>query len=282
METAQTALSSYFIDGGVNQKMAHIEEIMVNGVLTRVNQLDSTAQEVDDAVSASGWQTNPNLLHNWFFANPVNQRGQTAYSGTGYGIDRWKSSNVDSSYAIDSTGISFTSRNLRFDQLLERPELLVGKRLTLSALITENTGTAAFYAARIVSGNHATVVYKDAGFTGLMSGTFNASEGFEGVRFFTTSGFTGKVTVAAVKLELGTQQTLAHQDTQGNWVLNEIPDYGDQLLKCQRYYQLFSSSDRRPSDKRDFRPELRTNATSSNTGTITIDGATYYYADAEL
>lgn len=33
--------------------MAHIEEIMVNGVLTRVNCLDSTAQEVDDAVSAA-------------------------------------------------------------------------------------------------------------------------------------------------------------------------------------------------------------------------------------
>ena len=42
-------------------------------------------------------------------------------------------------------------------------------------------------------------------------------------------------TIKAVKLELGTQQTLAHQDTNGVWVLNEIPDYGEQLARCQRY-----------------------------------------------
>lgn len=255
---------------------------MVNGVLTRVNQLESTAQEVDDAVSASKWQTNPNLLDNWYFANPVNQRGQTAYSGAVYGIDRWKGSNASSAYTLAADGTVFTSKNLRFDQLLEHPEQYVGRQLTFSVLIPENTGTATFYAARIVSGTHATVVSGDAGFTGLMSGTFEVPEGFEGVRFFTTSSFTGTVTVAAAKLELGTRQTLAHQDAQGNWVLNELPDKEAELLKCQRYYQLFSSADRRPSDKRDFRPELRTNATSSNTGTITIGGTTYYYADAGL
>lgn len=44
------------------------------------------------------------------------------------------------------------------------------------------------------------------------------------------------VGIIAVKLELGGQQTLAHQDADGNWVLNEIPDYGEQLRRCQRYY----------------------------------------------
>lgn len=39
----------------------------------------------------------------------------------------------------------------------------------------------------------------------------------------------------AVKLELGPQQTLAHQEN-GVWVLNEIPKFGDQLAECQRYY----------------------------------------------
>lgn len=45
---------------------------------------------------------------------------------------------------------------------------------------------------------------------------------------------TGQTFVAA-KLELGSQQTLAHQDADGNWALNEIPDYGEQLRRCQRY-----------------------------------------------
>ena len=39
----------------------------------------------------------------------------------------------------------------------------------------------------------------------------------------------------AAKLELGSQQTLAHQEN-GVWVLNEIPDYGEQLRRCQRYF----------------------------------------------
>ena len=42
------------------------------------------------------------------------------------------------------------------------------------------------------------------------------------------------VTLKAVKFEIGEGQTLAHQDTSGNWILNEIPDYGEQLAKCQR------------------------------------------------
>ena len=42
-------------------------------------------------------------------------------------------------------------------------------------------------------------------------------------------------TIVAVKLEIGTYQTLARKvDT--TWVLNEIPDFGEQLEKCQRYY----------------------------------------------
>ena len=45
------------------------------------------------------------------------------------------------------------------------------------------------------------------------------------------------VDILAAKLELGEGQTLAHQDADGNWVLNEIPDYAEELAKCQRYYQ---------------------------------------------
>ena len=41
-------------------------------------------------------------------------------------------------------------------------------------------------------------------------------------------------TVKVVKLELGSQQTLAHQKD-GEWVLNEIPRFSDQLAACQRY-----------------------------------------------
>lgn len=43
-------------------------------------------------------------------------------------------------------------------------------------------------------------------------------------------------TIVAVKLELGSEQTLAHQEN-GVWVLNEIPDYRAELTKCMAYFQ---------------------------------------------
>lgn len=46
--------------------------------------------------------------------------------------------------------------------------------------------------------------------------------------------------LVAVKLEIGSQQTLAHQED-GVWVLNEIPDYGEELTKCMRYLQVLAA-----------------------------------------
>lgn len=44
----------------------------------------------------------------------------------------------------------------------------------------------------------------------------------------------GTLDIKASKLELGPTQTLAHQEN-GQWVLNEVPEYGEQLRRCQRY-----------------------------------------------
>ena len=52
------------------------------------------------------------------------------------------------------------------------------------------------------------------------------------------------LTVIAAKLELGSQQTLAHQDAAGNWVLNDPPpDKTLELLKCQRYFKSIGGVD---------------------------------------
>lgn len=41
-------------------------------------------------------------------------------------------------------------------------------------------------------------------------------------------------TLIGAKLEVGTQQTFAHKNTDGSYTLNEIPDKGTELLRCQR------------------------------------------------
>lgn len=55
-----------------------------------------------------------------------------------------------------------------------------------------------------------------------------------------TVSITGSgIPIIAAKLELGPVQTLAHQDTDGNWVLNDPPpNKALELAKCQRYFEI--------------------------------------------
>lgn len=153
---------------------------------------------VADALNA---KPNKNLLDNWYFANPINQRDVSgAISEVGYFIDRWKL--VSGSVTLTSTGITI---NGTISQILETA---VGTNVTASALTT----------------------------TGIVSASYdNAS------KTFTITG-TGQTFVAA-KLELGSAQSLAHQETGGNWALNEVPDYREELAKCQRYQVVIPTLD---------------------------------------
>lgn len=220
--------------------MAHIDEIIVNGVLTRVNHLDSTAQEVDDAVAASRWQTSPNLLDNWYFANPVNQRGQTEYTAPGFTVDRWKLTNPNGTLSVGDDGIALFGRagNIWLQEHLENEAELYGKQVTLSVIADGMLYSATgIVQAEAVSQN--TAVCSKA-FTNATVGLYKTAAGGLFVQLHAAN--TKTVVYYAVKLELGTQQTLAHQDADGNWVLNEIPDYGEELAKCQRHQLVLGNS----------------------------------------
>lgn len=174
--------------------MATIVEMInpLTGLPEQVDKLDHTAQEIDDAVGLAPQLSNPNLLDNWYFAYPVNQRNVSGtIDAVGYFLDRWKL--VSGSVTIGSNGITL---NGTIAQILETA---VGTDVTASALTTEGVVVASY------DNNSKTI---------SLTGT-------------------GQTFVAA-KLELGTQQTLAHQEN-GVWVLNEIPDYGEQLARCQRH-----------------------------------------------
>lgn len=186
---------------------------------------------------------NPNLLDNWYFGNPVNQRGQTSYTGNVYGVDRWKSggdtiSIVDTGVKIISTGPGRVTQQLISGDLKKS---LAGKTVTFSVLtdadilddwrITDTSGFSAF---------HRDVVFLE----NLVSWTFTVSDNTNigGLGVWCASA--GKtITLIAAKLELGPTQTLAHQDAAGNWVLNEVSEYGDQLRRCQRYFWRFSPAE---------------------------------------
>lgn len=167
------------------------------------------------------WPCNPNLLDNWHFQ--IWQRySNGSYSGVpngSYVADRWiiTSSNGDITSNLTAVtpygGIkNATGPNCRITQRLENAAQFNGMTLTLSVL--KNTGL--YTATKVANGwNDTTDI-----FGGFSSKTawLNAGE-----------------TILAVKLELGPTQTLAHREGD-KWVLNEVPDYGEQLRRCQRYY----------------------------------------------
>ena len=55
--------------------------------------------------------SNPNLLRNWDFRNPVNRNGQTEYIGSGSTIDQWFIRN-DSSLKLHQNAVVFTNTSI--------------------------------------------------------------------------------------------------------------------------------------------------------------------------
>lgn len=166
---------------------------------------------------------NPNLLDNWYFGNPVNQRGKTSYTAQpngGYTIDRWMSTEAVS---IDTV---FQFRNLF--QRVEGSDRLSGKLLTFSILMDSGamlSGSKIFDAS-------ADCVFADQGILMLYNSFWKA--------FQIYGRDNSEVHILAAKLEIGSTQTLAHLEN-GNWVLNEIPKYGGQLARCQRYCRVYKA-----------------------------------------
>lgn len=222
---------------------------------------------------------NPNLLDNWYFGNPVDQRAGwvvppnvmlyedadltvekwpsgtsipvtfindtvahltgfpyyckrsaciRGYATSEYAIDRWRIGS-SGTLTIQNGYITFSSNDEIGRNLEEYLDDFPAGTYTLSALVENGAD------ARLIAG---------ANDTFYAANISDDSKQVVSVTFVKTT--TGRVTVYlqsinkavswfAVKLELGSQQTLAHQEN-GAWVLNEIPDYGEQLRRCQRYY----------------------------------------------
>lgn len=183
-------------------------------------------QDISDNLAyVSNHMVNPGLTDNWYFGNPVNQRGQTSYAGAGYSIDRWKLFGDNVSATING-GVQCTASSF-FYQVIEQQimDALDGRAITLSALLKDNRLLYGTWTVDNSVTNNTTIAENEI--ISLVRAPWAGNAW--GVYFKVAD------TVVAVKLELGSQQTLAHKEY-GDWVLNEIPKFGDQLAECQRYY----------------------------------------------
>ena len=267
-----------------------------------------SGEEIDNAVSralpngaidqAAGTFVRPNLLDNWYFGNPVDQRkgyiqiggtmmykdaactdqfGPSAgttpvvvyatyarpidhgvelalyiplnnivrgYMGTGYAVDRWFFDNDSGSCSLTLTndGLKFNATasatgiaSLKQDIDPTMLSAFAGKTVTLSILgKTDISQQVLFYVNSKVAAINSSPAVNGVCMTTL---TYTFPDVLTGAAIFvygrSYSG-AGEGTIIAAKLELGPTQTLAHQEN-GVWVMNEVPNYGEQLRRCQRY-----------------------------------------------
>lgn len=210
------------------------------------NEIAEVSSDVDAVEGSLATYVRPNLLDNAYFIGggsqgnhgkfPINQRGQTSYNGAGYTIDRWHNASNAGAVTLSSDGILLVSSNgnwANLNQYPANPTGLFGKLVTLSALgsngeLVEATGTI----PTSFPSQEETVLSAGALTDGpLIMIRMDATK----IHFRISTNVTNLTTkVVAMKLELGSGQTLVHQEN-GSWVLNEIPSYWQELEKCQHY-----------------------------------------------
>lgn len=179
--------------------------------------LDTSVTNVSNQL---GTFVRPNLLDNWYFGRPVNQRGQTEYKGDWmYSFERWKIS-PSSTVSVSGGGLSVIAD---FQQAILSTALILGQKYTMSVLSTDGRfGQMTFTLQQDVDINY-----------GFGFGFFVVFRDYD--KYWFRLYGSNEATYLAIKLELGPTQTLAHREGD-KWVLNEVPDYGEQLRRCQRYF----------------------------------------------
>ena len=292
-QTFTVAVTGFGVQAS-NAKLATTEDKLPNpNALTitsgsnSVTYDGSTAESID--IPAGGAVCNANLLRNGTFADDciVNQRGKTSYAGTGYGVDMWYTTGATLSVDVTAEGVKLyknaASANPAWAQAMET-DAAVGQTVTVSMLY-KGSGEGA--SLRVAQSGGIVTLSNVSDWT-LVQNTFTLEKWSVGtlqdraivaIQCFENMAANQGLYIKAIKLELGEQQTLAHQNDDGAWVLNELPDYGGELLRCQRYYQVYTTAAARPAKALDCRPVMRTDPVQS---TVSVGGATLYANSAEL
>lgn len=217
--------------------MAYQGTITENGIKHSVTFLESSAQQIDDAVAVSQSAAQipkPNLLHNWCFTNPTNQRRKTQYSASGHFIDRWVMSGSSGiSAVLTADGIQITNESAATMYIRQpiSPSLPAGE-YTLTSLVKSLTGTASMYLVYDSANSFSPTVPLAAG---LNTTTVLAADTVRRVQFNINAG--SSITIAAAKLEKGAMQTLAFEGANSEWTLTETPEKSIEAAKCAQYFE---------------------------------------------
>ena len=217
----------------------------------------------------------PNLLINPDFS--INQRGQASYTGAVYGVDRWKGYQLNTMVCTPSTnGVTLTAPESStgtgaiYRQIIEPEQAarLAGKTITFSFMAT-NRGSASIYMRCLTSVSVDDTPNIASGETKIVTKTITLAADITELQFvFRKGSGTLDVDINWAKAEIGSVAT--------SFLL---PSIAEELIKCQRYYQVRSKSYTIEANAIDRPIPMRVNGTI---GTTTINNVEYNYCDAEL
>ena len=285
-EEIDAALRAAQIISGADTPAALREKLEIYGSNTALSPTDPTTVE-----TALKYRSNPNLLDNWYFWRPVNQRGGyyipagvkyntlswtgagttdkaypvigyigqdplitvnstnyivgksvqvPGYCTVGYTVDRWLiGAGSNGTLSLTESGLKLTRTDgvMYLAHIIPKTQIPEGNTLTYSALTT-----LGLYSISFVVKND-TYHEQDVGGGISLGWNYTPAEMME--LTLVNNTVNSDVTVRAAKLELGSTQTLAHKEN-GVWVLNEIPDFGEQLRRCQRYCRVIGGTINQP------------------------------------
>lgn len=229
-----------------------------------------------------------NLLRNWYFVGggtgygvfPVNQRGNSSYTTNGYTIDGWAFSASGYTQTLLSSGLQITGNRHQYYLLNQRiSDASAGKTVTIAIWSSYGLDKRTLVVADgngYAIGDHFSVDI-----------SINTTSHYIYLGFKSTepTGTSLNIVFYAAKLELGTQQTLCHNEgTDANpvWVLNEVPDYEQELIKCQT--STADSTDTYANKSLATRQDLtsiQATGTTNTTGAAIPAGA-YFYLNGVL
>lgn len=197
--------------------------------------------------------SNRNMLDNWYFVNPVNQRAMTQYTDEGIVIDRWKFktwSSVNpilevkenSCIALKNDTAVGTPCSCCIEQQFENPSIFAGNTVTISVklkgcMVGGASGSVRMF---ILADN---TIYGSLNIEPHLEYTILSATCTLPTSISTMSVVIGAdanyggngnmhIEIESVKLELGNVSTLAY---------DAIPNFALELAKCQRYYQKISN-----------------------------------------
>ena len=215
----------------VQQGFNKINENFLNVPSGTTEEILQQAQEYTNSLVSK-----ENLLINWDFTNPVNQRGQTTYTNSTstyiYTIDRWRLKN--GTVNLNVNGIEFIKtveeKRALLGQVTAEYSGIEGNPLTFSAIINNELYTLNINSGWTFPSSGSTALGNTIASENMTMYVYARNDKRVEVQFYVAStvSINTSFTIEKCKLELGTISTLENSAPQNN---------DEELMKCYRYYQ---------------------------------------------